>query len=457
MKPAFLILFVFTLASCGTFQHSVKNNSDDAYFYRRNLPKTELTPTVDVNKIVEEHPSQVDPSRPEILRNEAPSDVNPNAEKYYPEYKSNLDKQTPKTDEKVEQKPQSYYDDKDYNRDLRRLNKWNRRNNFNSYNDYRWRNRYFYQPHYDPFYDPFYDSFYDYGWYDSYSYYPRNNWSFGWNRYGGFYGAYNWTMGYNPYYPGCGMMNPWNSFCGNNYYSPYFYSPYSYGSYGYGYNNYWHNPGYYYNDHKSSKNKSISKPRESMGTTVPPSSLSNNNPNPNQQMARPNADNPGTGIATDKPMMNRPLNIESGNAVGTKETMPEQSRPQNIYNEKKGGDLITEPDGRMKYVSPSQMETAPVRERKPENRQAPSNQDAAPRQERNMERQTPEYRSPNREPERIERRREEAPSQPQRQPERIERSPERSNDASPRSNQNFSPRGNSGSGGSSESRSRPRF
>ena len=317
---------------------------DDLYYSNSNNKKANIIiPTVEIEKIKRDFPSQVDPNKPEGYYFDNGTS-NPNAVNGYPAYKQKQDSlytihpELSAAYQAYKMPPFSLREEyllaKAERKQQRRLARINNRNNY--YNNNFGYNDGFYN---NGFYN---NSWGNNGWgYNSFG--PSIN--FGWNSYNGWntgigfgFNNFGFNSIYNPFY--------YNNFCNtwgyNNYYNPYVYNNY-YNHWGYNnfynpyvyYNHYpnYHNGGVYSNE--TPNNPGQSKPRQVIGSNLPATNGGTiDNPNPNPQRAVKRLDN---GEAQNQ------NNIDRSNQTRTSEN---------------SGTLINTPNG-VQYIAPRNADVAP--------------------------------------------------------------------------------------------------
>ena len=313
----FLILAgALILSSCGTVRNQYELAEDDVYFSRKtNTSKPVMIPDPDLGRIMKEHPSRVDTTRPTNYYNDGVT-PNPNAAAGYPAYRAYQDSLYEKHPELS-----SYYSNQqqppfDLNEERKKQKAWARQQRRLARTG---RNNYFDNSYYAPFYGSMgfgYSPFYN-GW-NSFS--PGWNYGFGWNTWNGWNVGlgYNWNNWNSPW--ACNIFDPWCNSFGYGFTNPWFY-------------NNWYNPGYppyyYYNrpTGEADPNPPVSRPREMIGSGVPPA----------------NANPRGNEPASSSPMRSEP---SSGN----------NGRP-----------ALRNDNGNPRYVPPAGYEPRIMRETHPQN------------------------------------------------------------------------------------------
>jgi hypothetical protein len=324
------VLAIFTsvllLNSCALLKQPTSAD-DDVYFSTNensNNGKT-LIPTVDIEKIKKEFPSNIDPNKTQGYNNDNGT-ANPNAVNGYPIYKSNQDSFY-KTHPELLPSYQAYKippfslreeyllakAERKQQRRLARIN--SRIYNHNNYNNF-------------GYYNDFGNNF---GCYNGFLF--NNGWgNFGFGPVINF--GYNNFNGWNS-----GIGFGFNNFGFNSFYNPYFYNPFVFNNFynPYGYHNYYpyYNNGGNFIPESSRSNPSQSRPRVVIGSNLPATNggtIDNPNPNPLKTIKRSNVDELPNQNIIDQP--NRARSTENS------------------------GTLINTPNG-VQYIAPRKSEHTP--------------------------------------------------------------------------------------------------
>lgn len=332
VKTVFAVLATSILfTSCAVLNQP--DSADDDLYYSKSTStkKVKMVPTVDLEKIKRENPSQIDPTKPSGYNNNVTP--NPNAAAAYPAYKAKQDslyRLHPELSgyyQPYSMPPFSLSDEykriKAERRQARRLARINNRRYYNN------------------------------GWGSYYGNYGYNNWNNGW-------GYNNWN-GFGPSINfGWNSWNGWNTGIGFGWNQPFysgynsFYSPWNY----YGYGNYYqpYYPYYPYYPSTPSEahpnpNPPQSRPRDVVGSNLPATNggtLENPNPNPQRVANSAGTDvtpaaNPQTPAATNSggTLINTPNGVQyiaprttqSNQAYPSNSTSVENTRSQNEYRQ----------------------------------------------------------------------------------------------------------------------------
>lgn len=336
---SFIAIFTsaFFISSCALLNQP-GTADDDVYFSNSSNTKKNATiiPTIDIEKIKRDFPSQVDPNKPSGYNDNGTA--NPNAVLGYPAYNAQQDslyKINPELSaayQPYKMPPfslrEQYLLAKAERRQQRRLARINNRNNYNSFGYYNnYNNNFGYNYGYN---DGFFNNGFGYnnGWgYSGFG--PAIN--FGWNSFGGWNTGIGFgcnSFGYNPFY---------NPYFYNNFYNPY-YTPWGYSNFynPYGYYNYYPNYNNGGNYHETpNTNPPQSKPRQVIGSNLPANNggtIDNPNPNPLRTIER-----------------------SSGSEVPLKNI----EQPNQVRSSGNTGTLINTPNG-VQYIAPRNADAAPA-------------------------------------------------------------------------------------------------
>jgi uncharacterized membrane protein YgcG len=332
---SFLAIYTlaFLISSCALLNQPGTADDDLYYSASDKIKKgNTIIPTVDVERIKRDFPSQVDPNKPEGY-NYDNGTANPNTVYGYNIYKEKQDSiykihpELSATYQAYKMPPFSLRDEyllaKAERKQQRRLARLNNRNNYN-YNNNNW---------------GFNNGFYNNGWGNNG--WGNNGWgpsiNFGWNSYNGWntgigfgFNNFGFNSFYNPFY--------YNNFCSpfgfNNFHNPWvynnFYNPYSHYNYYPNYNN-----GGGFSNETLNNNQPQSKPRQVIGSNLPATNggtIDNPNPNPLKTIQRPNE-----------------------SEVQNKNNLDQSNQVRSSVN---NSTLINTPNG-VQYIAPRNAEVAP--------------------------------------------------------------------------------------------------
>ncbi|MES2381297.1 MAG: hypothetical protein V4538_09655 [Bacteroidota bacterium] len=341
VKTVFAVLATSILfTSCAVLNQP--DSADDDLYYGKSTStkKVKMVPTVDLEKIKRENPSQIDPTKPSGYNNNVTP--NPNAAMAYPAYKAHQDSMY-----RLHPELSGYYQaysmppfslSDEYKRikaERRQARRMARINNRRYYNN-GWNSGWGYNNSYYGNYG--YNNYGYNNWNNGWGY---NNWNnfgpsinFGWNSWNGWNSGigFGWNQ---PFYSGCNSFyNPWNNYYGygNNYYQPYY-------------------PYYPSTPTENNPNPPQSRPRDVIGSNLPATNggtIDNPNPNPqhvtnnNGTTVTPGA-NQQTPAATNSggTLINTPNGVQyiaprttqSNQAYPSNSTSLENNRSQNEYRQ----------------------------------------------------------------------------------------------------------------------------